>query len=171
MNGHGEKLSRKQEQAIAALLEQPTIKAAAKSVTIGEGTLRTWLKHPDFQTAYRCARAQLLEQAAGRLSDASGEAVKTLRQLLSAEAETVRLGAARAILELSTKVMGQSQFNAQVNLNVNEDPFQSVRELAEQFRPLLGGHGNSLCELSKEHPRKPLHPPDANGKATRGPAL
>jgi hypothetical protein len=30
--GHGEKLTRKAEQAIAALLEQPTMAAAAKAI-------------------------------------------------------------------------------------------------------------------------------------------
>ena len=39
MSGHGEKLTRKQEAAIAALLLQPTITAAAAAVGIGEATL------------------------------------------------------------------------------------------------------------------------------------
>jgi len=38
--GHGEKLSRKAEQAIAALLEHATIKAAAKACHVAERTLR-----------------------------------------------------------------------------------------------------------------------------------
>src|SRR5262249_14732160 len=39
MKGHGEKLSRKQEQAIVALLEQPTVKKAV--AVIGSLPLRT----------------------------------------------------------------------------------------------------------------------------------
>ena len=51
--GHGEKLSRKQEQAIAALLEQPTIDAAAQVVGVSERTIRNWLKVCKFQVAHR----------------------------------------------------------------------------------------------------------------------
>ncbi len=43
MNGHGEKLTRKQDAAIGALLSHPTISAAAQSVGLGEATLRRLL--------------------------------------------------------------------------------------------------------------------------------
>jgi hypothetical protein len=39
MTGHGQKMSRKKEQAIAALLSQPSIARAAKKSGIGEKTL------------------------------------------------------------------------------------------------------------------------------------
>ena len=55
MSGHGEKLTRKQDAAIGALLSQPTISAAAQSVGLGEATLRRWLKDPGFLAAYRSA--------------------------------------------------------------------------------------------------------------------
>src|SRR5688572_27719597 len=42
MNGHGERLSRKQEQAVVALLEQPTLGQAAAAVGVNEKTLRSW---------------------------------------------------------------------------------------------------------------------------------
>ena len=61
MNGHGEKLTRKQDTAIGALLFQSTILAAAEFVGIGEATLRRWLKEPGFLTAYRAARRDTLE--------------------------------------------------------------------------------------------------------------
>lgn len=41
MAGHGEKLSRKQEQAITALLVAPSIIEAATQAGIGEHTLYT----------------------------------------------------------------------------------------------------------------------------------
>ena len=41
MTGTGK--ARKREEAIAALLEQPTITAAASAAGIGEKTLRRWL--------------------------------------------------------------------------------------------------------------------------------
>jgi hypothetical protein len=63
MTGHGEKLSRKREQAIAALLTQPTIAAAAKMAGIGERTLRRWLKLPEFASAYDAARREVVVAA------------------------------------------------------------------------------------------------------------
>jgi hypothetical protein len=40
MAGHGEKLTRKQEAAIAALLSEPTVEAAAARAEIGHQTLK-----------------------------------------------------------------------------------------------------------------------------------
>lgn len=78
MQGHGEKLSRKQEQAIAALLACRTIGNAAGKAGIAERTLRTWLKLPAFLVAYRAARRELVEGAVSRMQAATGQAVDTL---------------------------------------------------------------------------------------------
>ena len=56
MSGHGEKRSRKQEQAIASLLREATLESAAQAVGVGESTLRRWLQQPEFHRAYRAAR-------------------------------------------------------------------------------------------------------------------
>ena len=46
----------------------------------------------------------MAQRALGKMSDGMAEAADTLRQLLKAEAESVRLGAARSILELGSKL-------------------------------------------------------------------
>jgi hypothetical protein len=56
---HGEKLSRKKEQAIAALLARPTVQEAAAEVGISVRTLCEWLKHPVFKRAYGQARESI----------------------------------------------------------------------------------------------------------------
>jgi hypothetical protein len=56
MTGHGAKFGRKKEEAIAALLSQPSIEQAARVAGIGPKTLLRWLKLPEFQAAYREAR-------------------------------------------------------------------------------------------------------------------
>src|SRR5262245_66632042 len=76
--GHGEKLTRWQDVAIACLLSEPSIKRAAKKAGLDESTLRGWLKLPGFAAAYRQARRQVVEQAVGRRQRASGKAVGTL---------------------------------------------------------------------------------------------
>ena len=103
MKGHGEKLGRKEEQAILALLTHPTIPEAAAACGVGEATLWRWMQEPEFRDRYRQARRQVLEGAIASLQQAAGEAAATLRALLTAESETVRLGASRAILEQATK--------------------------------------------------------------------
>jgi hypothetical protein len=49
--GHGRKLDRKQEAAIAALLVEPTYAAAAPKAGVGETTLYRGLNQPEFRVA------------------------------------------------------------------------------------------------------------------------
>ncbi len=105
MTGHGNKLSRKQEQAIAALLALPTIPEAATKAGVNERTLWRWLQLPGFQSAYRAARRQVVESAIGTLQQATSEAVDALRRNLTSGAPSVEVQAAKAILDLSTKAI------------------------------------------------------------------
>jgi hypothetical protein len=105
MSGHGEKLTRKQEQAIAALLAEPTVAAAAKAAQVGAATLRRWLARPAFRAAYRAARRAVVEAAVGQLQRAAGEAVAALRRNLACGTPAAENGAAKAILEHSLKAV------------------------------------------------------------------
>src|SRR5271163_1806791 len=99
MAGHGEKLTRKQEQAIAALLAEPTIDAAAEKAGVGLTTLKNWLKLPAFLAAYRGARRQVVEGALGQLQQATGEAVDALKRNLKSGQPGNEIRAAVAILD------------------------------------------------------------------------
>jgi len=103
--GHGEKLSRKQEQAIAALLSEPTIAAAAEKVGVGEVTLWRWLQREDFQADYQQARREAVAQAIAALQRASSEAVQALREIMvdSGAPASSRVSAAKTVLELALK--------------------------------------------------------------------
>ncbi len=81
--GHGEKLSRKGEQALAALLQHPTIALAAKATGVSEKTMWRWLQREDFQKRYREAQRSLVDGAIGELQAAMTEAVRTLRNNLT----------------------------------------------------------------------------------------
>jgi hypothetical protein len=98
-------LTDRQEKAIVALLNQPTITAAATQIGVGERTIHTWLSDPMFMAAYRQARRQVVSQALARLQHASSAAVTTLLEL--AEDEDVhassRVAAAKAILDLALR--------------------------------------------------------------------
>ena len=92
---------RKSEEVIAALLETPTIKAAAERAGIGEATIYRWLDDPEFEREYRRARRQAVQQAITRLQQLSGEAVETLREIMTdkAASDQARLRAAKTILD------------------------------------------------------------------------
>lgn len=91
------------EAAILALLQQPTVEAAAKACDVGAVTLWRWMQRPDFQAAYRDARRRALEAAIAALQQAAGEAVETLRRNLRCGHAGAEVRAAVAILEQAHK--------------------------------------------------------------------
>jgi hypothetical protein len=78
MSGHGEKLTRKQEALIGALLTEPTHASAAAKAGVSEATVGRWLRLSTFRAAYRQTRRELVEAAVGRIQAATGQAVDTL---------------------------------------------------------------------------------------------
>jgi hypothetical protein len=119
--GHGERLSRKQEQAVVALLEHATLAHAAAAVGVNEKTLRSWQKDPGFQAAYRDARRTIVERAVGRMQAATGDAVDTLVAVARSGAkDSDRVRAAVALLDHALRGLTQAD-----SLNappVTEDP-------------------------------------------------
>ena len=103
MRGHGEKLARKHDQAIVALLTCPTVPEAARAAGVSEATLFRWLQQPDFQGHYRAARQRVVEGAIASLQQAAGEAVQTLRRNLACGAPSVEVRAALGILDQAIK--------------------------------------------------------------------
>lgn len=71
-------LTPRQERAIAALLVESDIKAAAHSARVGYRTLREWLDNPVFVGELRKAQRTALDAAIRTLSGASGDAVRAL---------------------------------------------------------------------------------------------
>jgi hypothetical protein len=114
MKGHGEKLSRKREQAIAALLSEATIASAAERAGISEVTLWRWLKQTDFKAAYREARRQVVEKAVAQLQQSSWAASTTLLKLLASNSDSVRLRAAEAILSHANKGLELIDFEERI---------------------------------------------------------
>lgn len=116
MAGHGTKLGRKQEEAIAALLSQPNVDQAARVAGVAPRTLWRWLKVPEFQAAYREARRFAFGQSIARLHQASGAAVSTLLKIMvdpSAPAST-RVRAADSVLDHGAKAIELEDIEARV---------------------------------------------------------
>lgn len=95
----GSKNERREDQAIAALLTEPTIAAAALKACVSEATLYRWLRDASFQERYRAAKRLVLEQAVAQLQQAAGDAVGALARNLTCGVPASEIAAARAILD------------------------------------------------------------------------
>jgi hypothetical protein len=119
-------LSPKQEAAALALAAGESVSAAARSSNAGERTIKEWTATvPAFGRRVSELRADMTNRAIGRLVDGMSAAADTLKQLLSAESETVRLSAARATLELGSKMREAGELEARL----------AALEAAQEGRP------------------------------------
>jgi hypothetical protein len=100
---HVRDLSARQMRAIAALLTEPSISAAAEACGVGRRTLERWMREEAFRDAYRTASRRLLGDSVCRLRAASGQALTVLTKALGDRSVTVRVRAARIILEVAVR--------------------------------------------------------------------
>lgn len=116
MVGHGSKFGRKKEEAIAALLTQRNVEAAARSVGIGANTLLRWMKDRDFDAAYRDARRAAFGQSIARLQQATSAAATTLlKTMIDANTPaSVKVRAAEAIFNHAAKAIEIEDIEARV---------------------------------------------------------
>jgi hypothetical protein len=117
MKGHGSKFTRKMEDAVAALLTQSNIEAAARSVGISVATLVRWQKEPEFQKALREARRAAFGQAISRLQQMSGAAVATLGKIMGDQTAppSTKVRAAEVIINHAAKAIEIEDIEARVS--------------------------------------------------------
>ena len=99
---------------VLALAGGQTVRDAARTAGVGERTATRRWADPEFRHRVAGLRAEMVAQAAGQLADGMGEAVATLRRLLAADAESVRLAAARSILEIGNKLRETVELEARL---------------------------------------------------------
>jgi hypothetical protein len=98
-------LTPRQEAAALALAAGATVGEAARRGNCGGRTIRTWQAgQPAFNRRVQELRAEMTARALGRLVEGMAGAAEALRKLLTAKSETVRLGAARAIIEMGSRL-------------------------------------------------------------------
>jgi hypothetical protein len=92
-----------------------TAEVAANKAGVSTATVHRRLKKPEFKAQLQKMRADMVERTIGMLTAAAGEAVKTL---LSLQKETVqaavRLGAAKAILEIGMRLREVSELEDRI---------------------------------------------------------
>ena len=95
----------KDDTAILALACGATVEKAAQQAQLSKRTLYRRLADPAFRRQVQAVRGDMVQRTAGTLTAAATEAVKTLLALQQASTPAaVRLGAARAVLEIGIKV-------------------------------------------------------------------
>jgi len=96
---------RNADEALAlALASEQTLRDAAQQAGIGERTATRRLADPAFRRRVSELRGDMVQRSLERMADGMTEAADVLRQLLAAQSESVHLGAARSLLELSAKL-------------------------------------------------------------------
>jgi len=92
-------------KVLLALACGATAEMAARQASVSESTVRRRLRDAAFIAKLNKVRAEMHLRIADQLTAASTEGVRTMIQLMKENnSGTVRLGAARSVVELSTKV-------------------------------------------------------------------
>lgn len=99
---------------LMALAGGASIGAAADATGFGARTIHRRLRDPGFRKRLAELRSEAVGRAVGKLADASSDAAEALQRLLRARSEAVRLGAARAILELGCRLREAEEFAARI---------------------------------------------------------
>ncbi len=103
------------EALLLALACGATVENAARSAGVSLRTVYRRLAEPAFRTRLQGARSEMVQRATGMLTAAALEAVKTLLVLQQASVPAaVRLGAARAVLEIGAKLREVADLEARL---------------------------------------------------------
>ncbi|HVS39970.1 MAG TPA: helix-turn-helix domain-containing protein [Gemmataceae bacterium] len=93
------------EAVVLALAGGETVAAAARKTGMGERTIHRWRQDAAFCREVEQARADMFSRALGCIAEGCASSALVLRQLaLKAKSESVKLSAARALLELGPKL-------------------------------------------------------------------
>ncbi|UFU06995.1 helix-turn-helix domain-containing protein [Ruania halotolerans] len=99
----GDRPTRIQERAIAALLACRTLEEAAHESGVSVRTLRRWLDSEPFASLYRDQARRAAREAVSALLSGQREAVEVLRGALHTGTPATQVRAARALLELGVR--------------------------------------------------------------------
>ena len=117
---------------VTALAGGASVRQAAAKAGIGQRTAYRRWSDPDFRQRVTEVRAEMFEQAVGMLAGAACEGVETLRELLSSKSDSVRLGAARSILELGSRLREVVELEQRLSQELLENPALEMSELEEE---------------------------------------
>ena len=122
-------LNKEDTLLLIALASGDTVTDAAAKAKMSERSAFRRLQKPEFQRQLSQLRGQMQAQAIGMLARISSDAAETLEALMGeTHPPTVRLGAARAILDLGGRLREQGEVEAR--LTAIEQQFADKQEKA-----------------------------------------
>jgi len=106
----------KREILLAALLANPTVRAAAEAAGVPETTAFTWLRNPDFADEYKQRKRQAVAEASDFLQSRINLAVQIITEIMSDDdvPPQTRLNAAKTIVDTAYRVVEQSEIVARI---------------------------------------------------------
>src|SRR5262249_15135619 len=121
-NERNRTVTARQERVAAALAVGRTVAAACRECRVSTGTIWVWMKQPAFRDRIAELRQQLTDRAIGRLADMmAGTAADTLRKLLEAKSDAIKLDSVKAVYELFVNVTNAADLKARIEqLEVNQ---------------------------------------------------
>jgi AcrR family transcriptional regulator len=99
---------------ILALAKGETVADAAAAAGVSERTVYRRMEEQEFQDRLQALRTMMFQRAAGKLADRTAAATDALEGMLTATNENVRLGAAKALLELAVKYSEHTEVMAKL---------------------------------------------------------
>jgi len=109
-------LTPKQDQAILALLSEPTISKAASALGVSERTIHRWLEDETFHRAFRKARREAFAQAIAVTQRYAPMAVHALAKVMTdgSVQASARVSAATALLKFSREALELDDLAARI---------------------------------------------------------
>jgi hypothetical protein len=92
-----------------------TVQAVAELCDVSERTVRRRQADPDFRQRLHTLRAEMIERGLGKLADGVADAAQALRNLLAeGKSESVKLAAAKVILEQAVKLREAAELEERI---------------------------------------------------------
>jgi hypothetical protein len=95
---------RRDDMLVLALARGETLATAAQLAGVSERTCNRRLQSPEFRRKVQQARSQLVDAAAGKISNTLDVAADCLKNLLGSASDAIRLSAARALFDIGLRL-------------------------------------------------------------------
>lgn len=99
---------------LVSIASEKTVRESAKEVGVAERTVYRWLQKAENRMRVNSLRSEYCEQAVGKLAQCAIEAALTMRELLDSSSDSIRLNAARSILDFGMQLRQFSEFEQRI---------------------------------------------------------
>ena len=141
-----ETLSRRQKRALAALLSEPTTKAAAEKAGISRTTLYRYLAEPCFQEALAQQQRQVLRASAARLAALLERALDVLGETMASDEADSRLKAAALVVRHVARLTELAELQERVE--ILETRAVRAEDLSDDELAAIASRGAPWCGAS-----------------------